>query len=97
MTRTVAMSAQTEKKSGPWWKYGHVWLVLAGPLVVIVAGIVTAVIAIRGADPVIDKDYYRKGIEINRHLGNAEKSMAPAQAVRNHAATPDQDLPALEP
>lgn len=37
----------------PWWRVGMVWLVLGGPAVVVVAGITTAVIAYRGADPVI--------------------------------------------
>ena len=30
----------------PWWKFGHVWLVIAGPLIVIVAGFVTLWLAI---------------------------------------------------
>lgn len=37
----------------PWYRIGMVWLVLGGPAVVVVAGIVTAVIAYRGADPVV--------------------------------------------
>jgi hypothetical protein len=37
----------------PWWRVRMVWLVIGGPAAVVVAAIVTAVIAIRGADPVI--------------------------------------------
>jgi uncharacterized protein len=37
----------------PWYRYPMVWLVIGGPAVVVVAGIVTAVIAYRGADPVV--------------------------------------------
>jgi hypothetical protein len=37
----------------PWYRIGMVWLVLGGPATVVVAGIVTAVIAYRGADPVV--------------------------------------------
>ncbi len=37
----------------PWYRYPMVWLVVGGPAVVVVAGIVTAVIAYRGADPVV--------------------------------------------
>lgn len=85
-----------ETRSGPWWQYGHVWLVLSGPAVVVVAGIATAVIAIQGADPVVDANYYQTGIRINEQL-RASKSLAPAGAARNHAATPDQDLPDLMP
>jgi hypothetical protein len=54
-----------------------VWMVIGGPAVVVVAGIVTAVIAVRGADVVIT--------ETN------EKTFADKPAVqgRNHAATPE--------
>lgn len=88
---------KAEKPSGPWWKYGHVWLVFSGPAIVVVAGIATAVIAIDGADPVVDPDYYQKGLNINQELRSMEKSLAPAGAARNHAATPDADLPDLTP
>lgn len=91
------IAKKLETPSGPWWKYGHVWLVLAGPAVVVVAGIATAVIAMNGADPVVDKEYYQKGISINQELRHAEKSLAPANAARNHTSTPDADLPDLSP
>jgi hypothetical protein len=75
--------------TGPWWKYGLVWLVIAGPAAVVVAGIVTAVIAVRGADPVVEADYYRRGMEINKALAAAqERATLPAVQGRNHAATP---------
>ncbi len=34
----------------PWWRHGMVWLVVAGPAVVVVAAVATAVLAWRGAD-----------------------------------------------
>jgi hypothetical protein len=74
--------------SKPWYRYGHVWLVLAGPAVVVVAAIATAVIAVRGADPVIEADYYRRGLEINKALAARERAKLPALQGRNHAATP---------
>ena len=70
----------------PWWHYGYVWLVIAGPLVVVVASFVTLYLALQGTDPVID-DYYRKGIEINRTLSGQSDTLAPAIQARNHAAT----------
>jgi len=63
--------------SEPWWRVRMVWLVIGGPAVVVVAAIVTAVIAIRGADPVISEE-----------PGKAF-SEKPALQGRNHAATPD--------
>lgn len=78
----------TGNPPAPWWKHGYVWLVLAGPIAVVLAGIATAVIASRGADPVVDTDYYRRGIEINKALAARDKSQMPAVQGRNHAATP---------
>ena len=78
--------------SGPWWRYPLVWMVFAGPAIVVVAGFVTLYIALAVPDPVIDQDYYRKGVEINRTL--SDKKLMPAMAGRNHAATPESDVPA---
>jgi hypothetical protein len=70
----------------PWWRYGYVWLVIGGPLVVVIASFITLYLAITRPDAVID-DYYRKGMEINKTLKAERDSMAPAMAARNHAAT----------
>ena len=71
----------------PWWKFGHVWLIISGPLAVIVAGLVTVYIAVRSPDPVLAEDYYKRGLEINRTL-EKQQGLAPAGQARNHAATP---------
>ncbi len=83
------MTQTPETDTKPWWKYPMVWLIIAGPLAVIVAGFVTLVIAVRMPDPVIAEDYYRRGLNINKTLAdeNAQK-LAPAMQSRNHAATP---------
>jgi hypothetical protein len=73
----------------PWWKFGYVWLVIAGPATVVVAAFVTFYLAYSGVDPVIDEDYYRKGIEINKTLGEKQSGLTPALDARNHVATPD--------
>lgn len=71
----------------PWWKFGHVWLVIAGPAAVVVAGFFTLFLALSSPDPVVAEDYYRKGIEINKTLEANPASLAPALQARNHAAT----------
>ena len=76
--------------SAPWWKHGHVWLVISGPATVVVAGLATAWIAVKTPDPVVEADYYRRGIEINRTLATRDKAQLPALQGRNHAATPAQ-------
>lgn len=84
-----AMNAST---CAPWWRYPLLWMVLAGPAVVVMASFVTLWLAVRTPDPVVAEDYYQQGIEINRTL--AEKKHLPAMTGRNHAATPPADLPA---
>lgn len=79
----------TQDNARPWWRHGHVWLLISGPAAVVVAGLVTAYIAFSTPDPVIEEDYYRKGIEINRQLAR-ERAMVPALQGRNHAATPQR-------
>ncbi len=70
----------------PWWHFGHAWLVISGPLIVVIASFITLYIAISRPDPVID-DYYRKGMEINKTLNAQRDAMAPAIQARNNAAT----------
>lgn len=82
------MQASAVSNVPAWWKFGHVWLVIAGPVIVVVASFITLYLAITHPDPVVDADYYRKGVEINRNLGGAAAaSLAPAVAARNHAQT----------
>lgn len=59
----------------PWWRVGMMWMVVGGPLAVVVAGVATAVIAARGADPVLTPA--ERGAFAER----------PALAGRNHAGT----------
>jgi uncharacterized protein len=87
------VSSAAPAPAAPWWKFGHVWLVIAGPAIVIVAGFVTLWLAMSRPDPVVAEDYYQRGIDINKTLEHPEKSLAPAMKGRNHAATP----PAVQP
>jgi hypothetical protein len=78
------MSTQS---SGPWWKFGYVWMVVGGPAIVVVASFATLYLAITRPDPLVDSDYYRKGIDINKTLADTAGNSAPAETARNHAAT----------
>jgi len=83
------MQQDTLGSPAPWWKFGHAWLVFALPAIVVVASFVTLYLAITRPDPVIAEDYYQKGIEINKTLGDTATaaSLAPAMQARNHAQT----------
>ncbi|WBY02484.1 FixH family protein [Ramlibacter tataouinensis] len=71
----------------PWWKQGVVWGLIAGPAIAVVAGVVTTVIAVQGADSLVTGDSYRRGAEINQQRAS-ERAQMPAHQARNHAATP---------
>jgi hypothetical protein len=83
------MQQSTFEISAPWWKFGHVWMVFAGPAIVVLASFITLYLAITRPDPVVSEDYYRQGIEINKTLDAKAQaaSAAPALQARNHAAT----------
>lgn len=74
----------------PWWKFGHVWLIVGGPAVVVVASIFTGYLAMSAPDPVLDEDYYRKGLEINKQIPSDSAALAPAMQGRNHIGTGGQ-------
>ncbi|TRZ65972.1 MAG: nitrogen fixation protein FixH [Comamonadaceae bacterium] len=82
------MNNAKTQNTDPWWKFGHVWLVVSGPAIVVAASFITFYLAYSGMDTLVDENYYQKGLEINRTLmGDKPSSLAPAQQARNHAAT----------
>jgi len=81
------MSQSALTPATPWWKFGHVWMVIAGPALVVVASCFTFYLAASGKDLVIEEDYYRKGLELNKTMNVSPASLAPATQARNHAAT----------
>ncbi len=52
----------------PWYREGMVWLLIAGPAVVVVAGLLTGWLAYATADGLVQDDYYKAGKAINRIL-----------------------------
>ncbi len=82
-----------EHSSTPWWKVPQMWLVVGGPAAVVVAAIITAVIAIRHADPVLDKSAYERDFAAAKQMDEEARKdalvkMQPAHQARNHAASP---------
>ncbi len=85
------MNTKTLKKLDPacvqpWWSFGMVWMVIAGPAVVVVAAFVTLYLAITIPDPVLPTEAMnpRNALE---NQGKLEAAMAPAMQARNHAST----------
>lgn len=76
-----------EKKSPPWWKFGHMWLVVGGPAVVVVASFITLYLAIMSPNPVIDVRAEAQDARVAAPDASTMPNMAPAMQARNHAAT----------
>jgi len=60
----------------PWWRFPIVWLVIAGPAVVVAASFATLALAVHGGDQPLNTAVPKTG------------NLAPATQARNHAATP---------
>ena len=52
----------------PWYRERWPWLLMAGPMIVVVAGFATAWLAWSTDDGVVADDYYKRGLVINKQL-----------------------------
>jgi len=85
MSNMIHSAENSVQKNRAWWHFPHVWLVVLGPALVVVASFVTFYLAARSADPVLST---APEIETSSHPGSDSGiSMAPAMQARNHAAT----------
>ena len=73
------------QESRSWWQFPHVWLVVAGPAIVVVASFVTFYLAAKSADPVLPTTTQAQSPA--DAASEAGISLAPAMQARNHAAT----------
>ncbi|MBV2235215.1 MAG: FixH family protein [Sterolibacterium sp.] len=58
--------------SAPWYKHRWPWLLMAGPIAVVIASFITLWLAIRTDDGLVTENYYRQGLAINRTLKLSE-------------------------
>lgn len=55
-----------------WYREPWPWILMAGPAVVVVAGLVTAWLAVRSDDGLVVDDYYKQGLGINQTLSRSD-------------------------
>lgn len=75
--------------SPPWWTFGHVWLVLAGPALVVIASWVTLYLALSRPEVEVGADSppARAGVPVSRQASrDGPAAMTPALQARNQAA-----------
>jgi len=60
----------------PWYRDRWPWLLMAGPMIVVVAGFATAWLAWSTDDGVVADDYYKRGLVINKQLERSRRGEA---------------------
>ena len=60
----------------PWYRHRWPWILMAGPFVVVVAGLVTAYLAVSSNDGLVDDDYYKQGLAVNQVTERHQKARA---------------------
>jgi len=60
----------------PWYKNRWPWLLMAGPALAVIAGIVTLQLAISSADDMVNDDYYKRGKDINLELSRDKAAVS---------------------
>ena len=63
-----------QKKSSIWYKEPWVWGLMAGPIIVIIAAMITVYLAVKSDDGLVTDDYHKEGLEINAILERSEKA-----------------------
>ena len=63
-------------RSNPWYREPWPWLVMAGPAIVVVAGVITTAIAVGTSDGLVADDYYKQGLGINRVIERDARAAA---------------------
>lgn len=62
------MMVSVPEPTREWYRQPMVWLVIAIPLMAVVMGVTTIILAVVSDDGMVADDYYRRGMEINQSL-----------------------------
>lgn len=81
---------ETSNNVPRWWQVGPMWLVVLGPVTVVIAGFITLFIAIRIPDPVVSENYYREGLALSKPKAG-DDGMTSAVQARDHVAPSQAD------
>ena len=69
------MTSPLRQEVEPWYRHRWPWLLMAGPLMVVIAGVFTAYLAVTSNDGLVDDDYYKQGLAVNK-LGERDRQAA---------------------
>ena len=57
-----------------WYREPWPWLLMAGPAIVVAAGLFTAWLAVSHEDGLVADDYYKQGLAINQEIGREARA-----------------------
>lgn len=70
------MGATVMRSSRAWYREPWPWILMSGPGIVVIAGLITGWIAATHQDALVADDYYKQGLAINRTLAKQESAAA---------------------
>ncbi|MFZ2854276.1 MAG: FixH family protein [Rhodocyclaceae bacterium] len=59
-----------------WYREPWPWILMAGPATVVVAGVITAYLAVISNDGLVEDDYYKQGLAVNQSMARDQKAGA---------------------
>lgn len=68
------MTMLSETDTTPWYKQFWPWFIMSLPASAVVAGIITIIIAVNNPDGLVEDDYYKAGLAINKVLAKEQKA-----------------------
>lgn len=81
----MATQQATPTQSQPWWRFPFVWMVVGGPLLVVIASFITLGLALKYPDQVLTES--GGGAKSSASSATSSTANLPAMQARNHAAT----------
>lgn len=58
----------------PWYREPWPWLLMLGPVLVIIAGFTTAYLAVVSNDGLVEDDYYKQGLTVNQRTERDQRA-----------------------
>jgi hypothetical protein len=65
----------------PWYRHRWPWFLILGPFIIVVAGVITGVLAWQRQDAMVVDDYYKRGKTINLDLRRDDAAVARRLAI----------------
>lgn len=69
------MTIAAKQNSKPWYREPWPWFLMSGPIIVIIAAVVSAWIAIRSSDGLVTEDYYKQGLAAGETLTRSQRAV----------------------